>query len=63
MLEPFNTRYREWLTGALSYYDRIVITGIQPGACYTKGMTSFLNMHGYLSLYLPVNRTPPRMRS
>jgi hypothetical protein len=35
-------RYRERLAGVLSCYDRIVITGTLPGACYAEGMTSFL---------------------
>jgi hypothetical protein len=38
-------RYRERLAGVLSCYDRIVITGTLPGACYAAGMTSFLNAH------------------
>jgi hypothetical protein len=36
-------RYHERLAGTLSCYDRIVITGTLPGACYAAGMTSFLN--------------------
>ena len=32
--------------GVLSCYDRIVITGTLPGACYAAGMTSFLNAKG-----------------
>jgi hypothetical protein len=36
-------RYRERLAGVLSCYDRIVITGTLPGACYAGGMTRFLS--------------------
>lgn len=36
-------RYQDRLAGILSCYDRIVITGTLPGACYAAGMTSFLN--------------------
>jgi hypothetical protein len=36
-------RYRERLTGVLSCYDRIIVTGTLPGACYAKGMTAFLS--------------------
>ena len=36
-------RYQDCLAGVLSCYDRIVITGTLPGACYAAGMTSFLN--------------------
>ena len=30
----------------LSCYDRIIVTGTLPGACYAGGMTSFLFAHG-----------------
>ena len=30
-------RYRERLAGVLSCYDRIIVTGTLPGACYAKG--------------------------
>jgi hypothetical protein len=36
-------RYRERLAGVLSCYDRIIVTGTLPGACYAKGMTGFLS--------------------
>jgi len=39
-------RYRDRLAGALSCYDRIVITGTLPGIGYAAGMTSFLNAKG-----------------
>lgn len=35
-------RYRDRMVGVLSCYDRIVITGTLPGACYAGGMTSLL---------------------
>jgi hypothetical protein len=35
-------RYAENLTDVLSCYDRIVITGTPPVACFAGGMTSFL---------------------
>jgi hypothetical protein len=35
-------RYRERVAGVLSCYDRIVITGTLPEACYAGGMTRFL---------------------
>lgn len=38
-------RYKDSLLGVLSCYDRIVITGTLPGACYAKGMTSYLYAH------------------
>jgi len=38
-------RYRERLAGVLSCYDRIIVTGTLPGACYAKGMTAFLSAH------------------
>jgi hypothetical protein len=36
-------RYRERLAGRLSCYDRIIVTGTLPRACYAKGMTAFLS--------------------
>ena len=35
-------RYQDRLAGVLSCYDRMVITGTIPEACYAQGMTSFL---------------------
>lgn len=35
-------RYKDKLLGVLSCYDRVVITGTLPGACYAQGMTSYL---------------------
>jgi hypothetical protein len=32
-------RYDDRLVGILSCYDRIVITGTLPGACFADGMT------------------------
>lgn len=42
MLQPLIKRYQDDLQGVLSCFDRIVITGTLPGACYSKGMTSYL---------------------
>lgn len=39
-------RYAANLHGVLSCYDRIIITGTLPGACYAGGMTSFLYAKG-----------------
>jgi hypothetical protein len=46
MTQLLTERYHERLAGVLSCYDRIVITGTLPGACYAAGMTSFLNAKG-----------------
>jgi hypothetical protein len=35
-------RYSTKLHGVLSCFDRIIITGSLPSACYAGGMTSFL---------------------
>ena len=43
MTTMLTDRYHERLAGTLSCYDRVVITGTLPGACYAAGMTSFLN--------------------
>ena len=37
MRQPLTERYRERLAGVLSCYDRIIVTGTLPGACYAKG--------------------------
>ncbi len=42
MTQSLTERYQDRLAGTLSCYDRIVITGTLPGACYAAGMTSFL---------------------
>ena len=39
-------RYAANLHGVLSCYDRIIVTGTLPGACYAGGMTSFLFARG-----------------
>jgi hypothetical protein len=39
-------RYRARLAGVLSCYDRIIVTGTLPGACYTKGMRSLGGTEG-----------------
>jgi hypothetical protein len=36
--QPLTERYRERLAGVLSCYDRIIVTGTLPGACYAQGM-------------------------
>jgi hypothetical protein len=38
-------RYAANLHGVLSCFDRIIIVGTLPGACYAEGMTSFLLAH------------------
>jgi hypothetical protein len=42
MLQPLTERYKADLLGVLSCFDRIVITGTLPGACFAQGMTSYL---------------------
>ena len=46
MAQMLTERYRERLLGVLSCYDRILVTGTLPGACYARGMTSFLCSRG-----------------
>ena len=48
MLQPLTERYKADLLGVLSCFDRIVITGTLPGACYAQGMTSYLYSHHIL---------------
>ena len=46
MAHLLTERYADRVDGVLSCYDRIVITGTLPGACYAQGMTSFLKARG-----------------
>ena len=39
-------RYAANMNGVLSCYDRILMIGTLPGACYAGGMTSFLYSKG-----------------
>ena len=43
MRRPLTERYCERLAGVLSCYDRIIVVGTLPGACYADGMTAFLS--------------------
>jgi len=45
MVEQLVTRYRDRLAGVLSCYDRIVVRGTLPEACYAGAMTTFLHLH------------------
>lgn len=62
MAQLLTERYRDRLTGVLSCYDRIVITGTLPQACYAAGMTSFLNAHGVRIFDYPRFAEPLRDR-
>ena len=42
-MKPLAERYQADPPGVLSCYDRMIITGALPGACYAGGMTSLLN--------------------
>ena len=46
METQLSVRYAANLHGVLSCYDRMVIMGTLPGACYAGGMTSFLYSQG-----------------
>lgn len=43
---PLAERYADRLSGVLSCYDRIVVTGTLPTVCYADGMTRFLYAKG-----------------
>jgi DNA-binding transcriptional ArsR family regulator len=55
-------RYAANLHGVLSCYDRIIITGTLPGACYAGGMTSFLYAKGIRIFDYPRFAEPLRER-
>ena len=55
-------RYAANLHGELSCYDRIIVTGTLPGACYAGGMTSFLYSRGIRIFDYPRFAEPLRDR-
>lgn len=55
-------RYAANLYGVLSCYDRIIVTGTLPGACYAGGMTSFLFSRGIRIFDYPRFAQPLRDR-
>ena len=55
-------RYAANLHGVLSCFDRIIITGTLPGACYAQGMTSFLYQQGIRIFDYPRFAEPLRER-
>jgi len=46
MMQALVERDADRLRGVLSCYDRTVVTGKLPGACYAQGMTAFLSAKG-----------------
>lgn len=61
-MEQLAARYAQNLAGVLSCYDRILIIGTLPGACFADGMTSFLNSHGIRIFDYPQFALPLRER-
>jgi len=55
-------RYAAKLHGVLSCYDRIIVTGTLPSACYAGGMTSFLYSRGIRIFDYPRFAEPLRDR-
>ena len=55
-------RYATNLHGVLSCYDRLIVTGTLPGACYAAGMTSFLFSRGIRIFDYPRFAEPLRDR-
>ena len=55
-------RYAPNLHGVLSCYDRLIVTGTLPGACYAGGMTSFLYSRGIRIFDYPKFAEPLRDR-
>ena len=45
-MDLLTTRYRNKISGTLSCFDRVIITGTVPGICYSQGMTSYLYSKG-----------------
>ena len=62
-MKSLTERYHADLLGELSCFDRMIITGTLPGACYAGGMTSFLNFrHIKIFDYAKVFADPWRER-
>lgn len=55
-------RYAANLHGVLSCFDRLIVTGTLPGACYAEGMTRFLYAHGIRIFDYPRFAEPLRER-
>ena len=55
-------RYAGNLHGVLSCFDRIIIAGTLPGACYAQGMTSFLYQQNIRIFDYPKFAEPLRNR-
>jgi len=55
-------RYAANLHGVLSCFDRMIIVGTLPGACYAAGMTSYLYVHGIRVFDYPRFAEPLRER-
>ena len=62
MRQLLTDRYRERLSGVLSCYDRIIVTGTLPGVCHAKGMTAFLWAQGVRIFDYPRFAEPLRDR-
>ncbi len=45
-MELLTEKYQDKISGVISCFDRIVITGTIPGICYSQGMTSYLYSKG-----------------
>jgi hypothetical protein len=45
-MDLFLERHSAKITGVLSCWDRVVITGTIPGICFAQGMTNYLYAHG-----------------
>ncbi|HYE71053.1 MAG TPA: hypothetical protein VD932_05965 [Aquabacterium sp.] len=61
-MELLTSRYAQNLAGVLSCYDRILVTGTLPGACFAEGMTSFLTSRSMRIFDYPQFALPLRER-
>ena len=59
MARLLTDRYHDRLAGVLSCYDRIVITGTLPGACFAEGMTRILKARGIRVFDYPTQFAAP----
>src|SRR6201997_3576420 len=59
MARLLTDRYHDQLAGVLSCYDRIVIAGTLPGACFAEGMTRILKARGIRVFDYPTQFAAP----
>ena len=61
-MELLTTKYQKKISGVLSCFDRVIITGTIPQICYSQGMTSYLYGNNIRILIIPNLQNLSEMR-